>query len=261
MGRKILYFDVDGTIVTREHVVPESARRALSAAREAGHVLLVNTGRPYRHVEPQIKALPMNGFLCSLGGYILLKGKELCHFTFSPEESRRIRDLGRECGMDVLFESEEAVWYDEQCRNPHGEREFRWLTGIGVPGFRDTMQPGFAFDKFVCWPREDGDPERFVRTLEDRLTFIPREHGMLEAVRRGLSKAGAMELVRRRLDVGVEDTFAFGDGANDLPMLRAAGTAVLMGNAPEELWPEADYVTAPIGEDGLAKALEHFGLI
>ena len=84
---------------------------------------------------------------------------------------------------------------------------------------------------------------------------------MLEAVRRGLSKAGAMTLVTERLGARTEDTFAFGDGANDLPMLRAAGTSVLLGNAPRELWPEADYVSAPIEEDGLARALEHFGLI
>jgi len=261
MGRRILFFDVDGTIVTREHVIPESARQALAAAKRAGHVLLVNTGRPYLHVEPQIKALPMSGFLCALGGHILLEGEEVFHSSFSPEESRRVRDLGYECGLDMLFESEKGVWFDARCRNPYGEKEFRWLTGIGVPGCRDTARPEFVFDKFVCWPREGGDPGRFTRTLEDRLTFIPRENGMLEAVRRGLSKAGAMSLVTERLGAKPEDTFAFGDGANDLPMLRAAGTSVLLGNAPRELWPEADYVSAPIEEDGLARALEHFGLI
>lgn len=84
---------------------------------------------------------------------------------------------------------------------------------------------------------------------------------MMEVVQKGQSKAQGMKIVLRQLGFTAEDAFAFGDGANDLPMLREAGTSVLMGNAPRELWKEADYVTAPITENGLAKALKHFGLI
>ena len=51
MNRKILFFDVDGTIVTSDHVVPESARAALKKAQSAGHILIINTGRPFRHNE------------------------------------------------------------------------------------------------------------------------------------------------------------------------------------------------------------------
>ena len=70
-----------------------------------------------------------------------------------------------------------------------------------------------------------------------------------------------MAFVMERLGMKREESFAFGDGANDLPMLRAAGTGVLLGNAPRELWSEADHVSAPIDEDGLAKAMEFFDLI
>lgn len=70
-----------------------------------------------------------------------------------------------------------------------------------------------------------------------------------------------MKTVMQYLGVALKDSFAFGDGPNDLPMLREAGSSVLMGNAPQFLWKEADYVTAPITKDGLALALEHFGLI
>ncbi len=261
MDRKLLFFDVDGTIVTKDHFVPSSAREALAAALEAGHILMINTGRPFLHIEPQIKALPMSGYICSLGGTILLGGEKLRYTAFSAEESRWLRDLGYACGMDMLFESEHDVTYDLRCANPIGEREYQWLTSIGVPGNRDSFREDFTFDKFVCWPREDGAAEKFRAGVGDRLTLIDREHHMLEAVRRGLSKAGGMDLMMERLGIPREDTVAFGDGANDLPMLRAAGTAVLLGNAPEELWDEADYVSSPIEEDGLYRAMDHFHLL
>lgn len=261
MDRKILFFDVDGTIVTSDHVVPESARAALKKAQNAGHVLIVNTGRPFRHIEPQIRALGFDGYICSIGGHILLDGKDLLFRTILHEEAVQIRDMGYACGMDMLFESEQGVWMDERCTSAIARREFAWLTSIGVPGFTDTSVPDFAFDKFVCWPQEKADPERFEHAFSDRLDFIRREHSMREVILKELTKAGGMKNVMQHLGFHREDSFAFGDGANDLPMLREAGTGVLMGNAPEFLRKEADFVTAPITEDGLALALEHFGLV
>ena len=261
LERKLLFFDIDGTIITGDHMIPKSARAALQAARDRGHILMINTGRPFRHIDPAVLALPMSGYVCAIGGYIRLDGKILRHMTLPPELCTQIRDTGYACGMDMLFESEEGVWYDRRCENPFGRRELESLRSIGVPSWEDTDQDGFDFDKFVCWPREKADPRRFVREFEDRLTFIGRENGMMEVVQKGLSKAEGMNLVMEKLDIPPEDTYAFGDGANDLPMLRAAGTGVLLGNAPRELWMEAVYISAPINEDGLSLALKHFDLI
>ena len=261
MKKKILFFDVDGTIVTSDHVIPESARAALRKAREAGHILVVNTGRPFRHIEPQVRALGFDGYICEIGGHILYEGKELLYRTLSHAESCEIRDAGYACGLDMLFESEQGVWIDEGFSSAVGSEEFEWLRSIGVPSFTDTCRDDFFFDKFVCWPRENGDPERFVRQLSDRMDFIGRGHSMLEVIQRGLSKASGMRIVMQHLGLSPEDSYAFGDSANDLPMLHAAGTGVLMGSAPEPLRKEADYITASITEDGLALALEHFELI
>ena len=261
MDRKLLFFDVDGTIVTARHFIPPSAAEALRRALEGGHVLMINTGRTLRHVEPQVRALPVSGFICSLGGHIFLNGRELCYYTLDRDECCRIRDLGYSCGMDMLFESEEAVWYDRRCVNPHGEREFGWLTSIGVPGYRDTGLDNFQFDKFVCWPREGGDRERFRHEIADRYDMIDREHNMMEVVQKGLSKAWGMRLVMERLGICMEDVYAFGDGPNDLPMLQAAGHSALLGNAPKSLWSEAEYVAKPIDQNGLWDAMAHFGLI
>ena len=54
---------------------------------------------------------------------------------------------------------------------------------------------------------------------------------------------------------------AFGDGGNDIGMLRHAGIGIAMGNANDEVKAAADYVTASVDEDGIYKALKHFGVI
>ena len=59
----------------------------------------------------------------------------------------------------------------------------------------------------------------------------------------------------------IGETMAFGDGGNDVAMLRAAGAGVAMGNACDEALAAADYVTASVDDDGIRRALEHFGVI
>ena len=65
----------------------------------------------------------------------------------------------------------------------------------------------------------------------------------------------------RHFGIDVTDTMAIGDGGNDIPMLRHAGIGVAMGNANETVKAEADYVTDTVDQDGIAKALQHFGLV
>ena len=58
-----------------------------------------------------------------------------------------------------------------------------------------------------------------------------------------------------------EEVMAIGDGGNDIPMLRHAGTGVAMGNASDEVKAAADYVTTTVDGDGIAHALRHFGIV
>ena len=99
MEKKLLFFDIDGTIITANHAIPESARFALQRAMERGHILMINTGRPYRHIDPAILTLPMSGYVCAIGGFILLDGRILRHKTLPSELCAEIRDTGYACGI------------------------------------------------------------------------------------------------------------------------------------------------------------------
>ena len=70
-----------------------------------------------------------------------------------------------------------------------------------------------------------------------------------------------MELLLKALGVSREDTLAIGDSTNDLPMFHTAGHTVCMGGGMAELKAVSDYITAPVMEDVIAKALKHFGLL
>ena len=97
--------------------------------------------------------------------------------------------------------------------------------------------------------------------MEPYFTCIDRGSTMIEMVLGGCSKAGGMEELLRHLGVSREDTLAIGDSTNDLPMFAAAGHTACMGEGMEALKQEAEFITANVMDDGIEKALKHFGLI
>ncbi|MCM1271571.1 MAG: HAD hydrolase family protein, partial [Ruminococcus flavefaciens] len=81
-----------------------------------------------------------------------------------------------------------------------------------------------------------------------------------ENVPLGYSKATAIDIILKRLNIPIENAYAIGDSMNDLPMLQAVPNSIAMGNA-ETLYPYVSYITTPIEENGIANALKHFSLI
>ena len=74
-------------------------------------------------------------------------------------------------------------------------------------------------------------------------------------------KGRGMEIIAGHVGIALDECMAFGDGGNDISILKKAGTGVAMGNAGDEVKAAADYVTEHIDNEGVAKALRHFGVI
>ena len=74
-------------------------------------------------------------------------------------------------------------------------------------------------------------------------------------------KANGISAIAEHMGIDISETMAFGDGGNDLTMLRAAGIGVAMGNALDTVKAHADYVTSSVDEDGITNALKHFEII
>ena len=90
-----------------------------------------------------------------------------------------------------------------------------------------------------------------MRWADDFCDILPEGGGKPNCLRQTLAHLG---LTR-------EQCIAFGDGGNDVTMLEYAGIGVAMGNACEEAKAAADYITEDVTHDGLAHALEYFGLL
>lgn len=258
----VVFFDIDGTIVDdATQIIPESVPRAIHALREKGHLPVVNTGRPYGHIDPRVRAMDFGGWVCGCGMQVILDGEMLYRDVPDPACCRTVADLARDCGMLILAEGETELYYDSAVTYtaaPAMEAERMRQKGFGI---RDLRADDVAFLKFVTHDAPDCDRARFLAGVSGWFDGIDRGGSMMEFVKKGNSKARGMALLLGRLGVDRQDTFAIGDSTNDLPMFALAGTTICMGGGMEALKAQADYVTAPVLEDGIFRGLQHFGLI
>ncbi len=117
------------------------------------------------------------------------------------------------------------------------------------------------FDKILIYIDKMADGERFFKETEDVFNHIDRLGGVYECVQKEYSKATAIEYIQKELHLADDEIYAFGDSSNDLDMIKAAGHGVIMGHHDPVLEPYAEYITDTVENDGLYKAMEHYGLI
>ncbi len=259
----VIFFDIDGTLIDdTTQVIPQSTVDSIHALVAAGHIPVVNTGRPYSHVDPRVRAMPFAGWICAGGQEVLLQGKWLKKQTVPMEWMPTLIENVRKNDLQVVYEAEGGFYLDGDYSNKHPEILLQSDLIRKIDCYVRDISQGLdhAVVKFCTFDIPGSNRAAFIESVSHWFTSIDRR-GMAEFLIKGNSKAAGLQLILEELGCPVEDTMAFGDSGNDLPMLKAVGIGVCMGNGVQEAKAAADYVTATVLEDGIFHALKHFNLI
>ncbi|MCM1496211.1 MAG: HAD family hydrolase [Bacteroides sp.] len=266
MERSILFFDIDGTILTEDgtRTIPDSTRRAIAGARAKGHLAFVNTGRVYLNIEPMIRELGFDGYVCGCGTNIYYQGRELLRNRIPKEICRETVTVTRACRMAVLYEAADMNGYDSAMMDNEKLAELMaYFSQDGRP-MVDVGDERFYFDKFTAWYPLEQDISVFRDFLQGKFEYIDRGqadgYGMCEIVPQGFSKGTGIQYLLEYFRIPYENSYAFGDSTNDLSMLTGAAHSAAMGGSPEIVQNAVEFVTKSIYEDGLAYAMEYFHL-
>lgn len=259
----VVFFDIDGTIIDdATQIIPRSAVEAVAALQKNGHTAIVNTGRPYGNIDPRVRAMPFAGYICSCGAELLLNGKWIFQKKPTAQVCRYVIESVRQCGMQVLYEAEDGLIADgEHSTGKATAMEVAQVQKRGLPIFEVSELAEPCFLKFVTHDAPGCRREEFLKRMEPYFAPIIREGSMVEFVLHGCSKAAGMEAALSYLGESRERVYAIGDSANDLTMFAMADHTAAIGDAPAVLRQQAEFITATVLEDGIEKALRHFGLI
>jgi len=272
-SEKIIFLDIDGTLIDYTQKLPDSAREAIQLAQARGHKLLISTGRSKPAIYPWLLELGFDGMIAGEGAYAEFGGKIVFESPIPEAQISRVY---------TYFEDRKLGLYEESNSGLYGNRYFLSETarffGVSQEVAAENLLrafPGLTFGHQHY--HLDVNKVSFVMTPTVSKTELEQEfgdyfrlgiwnifgkgRGFGDFTQKNLSKATAVAALLNTLGLKREDTFAFGDSFNDVEILQYCQTGIAMGNAPDELKAVADYVTSDVTDDGIFKAFEHFGLI
>ena len=259
----ILFFDIDGTLITNDgtRYFPEDAKEAIKMTRENGNLAFINTGRVFSNVDNFIRDVGFDGYVCGCGSYINFRGEVLYRKETPQSVCREIAYKCRELGMHALFEHTDYTCIDMEMKSPERDKLVDFFINGGKKLITDIDSQEFKFDKFSAWYYPESRLDDFREYISQYFDYIDREGNFCELQPLGHSKASGIQFLLDYFDMQVDNSYVFGDGNNDLEMMRFAGHSVCMKDGSEDALKTAEYVTGSVTEGGIAGALKHYGLI
>ena len=263
MEYKLIAMDLDGTLNNDQKIITEKTKQALMDAQKAGIRLALASARPSPGLYKERDILRLQdhqGILMSYNGGRIVdaeSGKVLFETSMDLDETKQVlRQLEKlpvtpilDDGVQFYVTDKNGFKVDYECKNNN-------MVCSEVENLADFLE--FAPIKILM----SVQPEELIQVqqtiadmLPETLTVVQTAAFYLEVIPKVINKGQGIRDICSVLGIQPEAVISFGDAANDIPMLRAAGVGVAMGNASEAVKAAADLVTLSNNEDGIAAAL------
>ena len=257
---KAIFFDIDGTLVSFDtHIVPPSAVDAIAAVKQQGIKVFIATGRSLKQID-NLHDLTFDGYITMNGAYCVNDRQEIIHKCVIPqvdiESLIRYQEEREQFPVEIMTAEEQLVNYiDDQVK---ALIELVHLPMPRVESLREAsrneiLQMGIFVDK-----KKERDIMRKALVHCQATRWYPL---FADINLRGCSKQSGIDHLLNYHNIRLDETISFGDGGNDIPMLRHTAIGVAMGDASDEVKRTANYVTDTVDNDGIWKALRYFKII
>lgn len=277
---RIIALDLDGTLLDSAKRLSDVNRAALAAAAEKGILIVPTTGRFFGMMPPAIRDLPFLRYAITVNGaqvYDRQTDTALVREELPLDTALGImRILDR---YDVIYDCYRNNWgwmnesfKAKSAQYATNEHYVRMIADFrnGVPELKAHLTataPEGNVQKIMLFSRLT-DGADVLKTIAAEVAAVYPDVKVTSSTWNNLEinaatahKGVALRRFAEQLGLTLENCMSFGDGANDLTMIEAAGTGVAMANACPEVLAAADYVTLSNDEHGVAAALRHFGLV
>lgn len=263
MEYKLICTDLDGTLLTEDKRVKDEERETLQRLARQGVKIALVTSRMPAVTEPIVETLGIPCIIACSGGGCIMEEGEFLYAEYLPVETfREIYESIMHLNVPLSI-YRDSQWFVTQKdrfvtteeRIVHYQAELVTVEELISKWEKEGKGPnkllvGAEFDivEEVCKLLQGRKDVETARSSLNHLDISPI----------GMNKGTALRIICEKKGIKREETVAFGDQLPDIPMLEAAGVAVAMGNAAEELKEIADFVTKSNDESGVSYALNHY---
>ena len=261
----IVFFDFDGTLVDEQIQMYQPSIETVNAIKrlqDNGYKAILNTGRSRCYV-PNMP-IQFDGYLTCNGAYSEVEGNVIDSTQFDKEILIEMMDFLE--ANDFSYAVERP--YNCLCNDINNETMSRMLDEFH---FRQNafiqmkdkekaiLEP--VYKLLVVFPDRAYIP-KFHAHFTDRVQFVPHHTAYYgDITPKGVTKSDGISPAAEYYHVALENTYAFGDGANDVTMLSYVGHGIAMERHAKELDAVKEFTTKSVLEEGIAYGLKHYGLI
>ncbi|WP_392388595.1 Cof-type HAD-IIB family hydrolase [Gracilibacillus timonensis] len=257
LEQKIVFLDIDDTILDHRKQIPQATRKAVEQLHNNGVIVSIATGRAPFMIQDILKELQISSHITFNGQHVVHNNEIIYRNPIDSSVVQALTTFSMENDHPLVYQSDhdmrsnvsESSFIEKgmnslKLKHPLIDEDYYNKHDIfQVLLFNEKSEQGAYEDKF--------DQLRFVRWHEFSCDVLPgngsKAHGIKEFV--------------KILGIKWENTYAFGDGLNDIEMIESVHTGVAMGNAMPEVKKVADLITENVENNGLSRAMRQLGLI
>ena len=268
MKYKLLVVDIDGTLLNGKGNISGEDRDALAKACHSGVQVSLSTGRVSQACLGIIDRLSLDGYHIFFDGALVSnpeQGREVYVQPLGKEAVRRAVEFTHRHSLDLELYSATHYFVERETWSTDAHREFFGIQATIVDFDKLWERERIVKGLLVATTPEEADRARnFCLQFEGSLHFswarTPAYPGVdfINILAPEVSKGKAQEAVALHFGVSMGEVMAIGDGPNDISLLSAAGLAVAMDNAVDEVKAVADHITNDVDQSGVAAAITRF---
>jgi Cof subfamily protein (haloacid dehalogenase superfamily) len=257
MEKPIVFFDIDGTLLNEDKIIPESTKAAVHLLQDKGIRTVIATGRVPEMFYWIRKELNIDSYVSMNGQYVVYDGKEIYSNPINGDRLHSLSVRTTENGDALAYCSNHDIKVNSS-NHPFIERSFDSLM-MSYPEVDHHFykQHPIYQGHLYC---DTKNQQMYVNHFPD-FDFVKWHDYAYDILPKGASKAVGIQAMLKFLNINNENCYAFGDGLNDLEMLSSVGTGIAMGNAVPEAKAVADIITTSSSHNGILNGLIQIGLL
>ncbi|MFD1705736.1 Cof-type HAD-IIB family hydrolase [Siminovitchia sediminis] len=253
---KIVFFDIDGTLLDEEKNLPSSTKQAIHTLQQNGVYTAIATGRAPFMVTPLLEQLNMQSYVSFNGQYVVFEDELLSETPLNQDILKEIECTAVEHGHAMAYMNDQTL--KTNAKDSERVRKALGSLKMTYPEVDPEFYKKSNIYQALLFTKEN---EAEYLSAFQEVDFIRWHELSLDIVPKGGSKAKGIHQMIERLGFKMEDVYAFGDGLNDIEMLQEVGMGIAMGNAHESVKKHADFVTTHVNEHGIVNGLKEVGLL
>jgi len=257
MAYKIVFIDIDGTLVNNDKKIPEDAKLAVKQLKEKNIPIVLATGRAPYFFSHILEELDLHSYVCFNGSYAVCEGNEIYSKPIPTETLERLEKVAIDHSHPVVFQG------SKECCANHKDHEhvIESFQSLRIPQPIYRKEYWKEADIFQCLLFCEEKDEAIYPASFSSIRFVRWHPLSTDVIPNGGSKAKGIAELLKHLQIDASEAVAFGDGLNDKEMLSYVGMGIAMGNAEEEVKPYAKFTTKHVDDGGLKWGLKKIGLL